>query len=76
MPARTVAELAPESLLVGTSALIVSFAWNGFFNNLFDYIADTSFAQQDGPRELALRFTYAIAMTFMTIYLVRRYLMK
>ena len=69
-------KLSPSALVVATTALVVTFAWNGFFNNLFNFIAETYFQRQDGEQELGLRFTYAVLVTLTAVLLVRRVIVK
>ena len=65
--------LAPSSLAIATVSLIVTLAWNGFFNNAFDYLAGRYF-EQDGAQELTMRFIYALLMTLLAILVIRKLL--
>jgi uncharacterized membrane protein len=68
--------LAPSSLLVAAMSLIVSLAWNGFFNSVFNHISKIKFQVKGGPKEIALRFAYAFVLTVVAIIVVRNYMLK
>ncbi len=70
MGAHSVEELAPTSILIAVVGLIVSMAWNGFANTLFDHISE-KLKSPDGYGELALRLTYAVVLTLVAVHLVR-----
>jgi Family of unknown function (DUF5654) len=65
-------ELAPTSIVIAIATLIVPLAWNEVFNTLFNYLSVEVYHMDNGPEEIAMRLVYAIIVTVLAVFVLRR----